>query len=252
MDELIEQLLQRMQQEGLISYRRIGQPGEGEAGDGPPGEVRFEVTERSLDFLGYKTLRDFLGSLGKSSFGRHDTRDMATGIESAALHVPTNSATLSISISPPPSALRSPATASSSRSNSNQKDLQVHQCEYQSSCATVVMLDCSHSMILYGEDRFTPPNACRHGALPSHPHPISRRLNLARPLSRLRRTSPHRHASPRQGRPALHQHLRRPSPRPAHPRRPAQRHEADCHDHRRQALRTHPPRRTHLPQRLRP
>ena len=35
-------------------------------------------------------------------------------------------------------------------------DLQVHQSEYQSSCATVVMLDCSHSMILYGEDRFTP------------------------------------------------------------------------------------------------
>jgi hypothetical protein len=32
----------------------------------------------------------------------------------------------------------------------------VHQCEYQSSCATVLMLDCSHSMILYGEDRFTP------------------------------------------------------------------------------------------------
>src|SRR5947209_11808895 len=36
------------------------------------------------------------------------------------------------------------------------EDLHVHQCEYQSSCATVVMLDCSHSMILYGEDRFTP------------------------------------------------------------------------------------------------
>src|ERR1700746_859499 len=36
------------------------------------------------------------------------------------------------------------------------KDLMVHQCEYQSSCATVVLLDCSHSMILYGEDRFTP------------------------------------------------------------------------------------------------
>ena len=30
------------------------------------------------------------------------------------------------------------------------------QGEYQSSCATVLMLDCSHSMILYGEDRFTP------------------------------------------------------------------------------------------------
>ena len=34
--------------------------------------------------------------------------------------------------------------------------MHVHQSDYQSSCATVVMLDCSHSMILYGEDRFTP------------------------------------------------------------------------------------------------
>src|SRR5262249_41400042 len=40
--------------------------------------------------------------------------------------------------------------------NLEYKDLHVHQCDYQSSCATVVMLDCSHSMILYGEDRFTP------------------------------------------------------------------------------------------------
>ena len=40
--------------------------------------------------------------------------------------------------------------------NLEYSDLHVHQCDYQSSCATVVMLDCSHSMILYGEDRFTP------------------------------------------------------------------------------------------------
>jgi Ca-activated chloride channel family protein len=40
--------------------------------------------------------------------------------------------------------------------NLEYKDLYVHQQDYNSSCATVVMLDCSHSMILYGEDRFTP------------------------------------------------------------------------------------------------
>jgi Ca-activated chloride channel family protein len=40
--------------------------------------------------------------------------------------------------------------------NLEYEDLHVHQSEYQSSCATVMMLDCSHSMILYGEDRFTP------------------------------------------------------------------------------------------------
>src|SRR2546425_11116634 len=40
--------------------------------------------------------------------------------------------------------------------NLEYQDLHVYQCDYHSSCATAVMLDCSHSMILYGEDRFTP------------------------------------------------------------------------------------------------
>ena len=40
--------------------------------------------------------------------------------------------------------------------NIEYSDVHVHQSDYQSSCATVVLLDCSHSMILYGEDRFTP------------------------------------------------------------------------------------------------
>jgi Ca-activated chloride channel family protein len=156
MDELIDQIIQRMQQEGLISTDDFSDPGQGEAGDGPPGEVRFEVTDKSLDFLGYKTLRDLLGSLGKSSFGRHDTRDLATGIESAgSSRAYEFGDTLNLDI---------PATLGSSIARHglslplelDQTDLQVHQCEYQSSCATVVMLDCSHSMVLYGEDRFTP------------------------------------------------------------------------------------------------
>ena len=46
-------------------------------------QVKFEITDKSLDFLGFKTLRDLMGSLGKSSFGRHDTRDLATGIEAS-------------------------------------------------------------------------------------------------------------------------------------------------------------------------
>jgi uncharacterized protein with von Willebrand factor type A (vWA) domain len=35
-------------------------------------------------------------------------------------------------------------------------DLEVFETEHASSCATVVMIDISHSMILYGEDRITP------------------------------------------------------------------------------------------------
>jgi Ca-activated chloride channel homolog len=160
LDELIDKLIERMQQENYISSMRP--PGEtstsqvdGQVGD-MQGEVRFEVTDKSLDFLGFKALRDLLGSLGKSSFGRHDTRHWATGIEvSGASQRYQFGDTLNLDIN---------ATLSSAIAregiglplNLEYEDLHVHQCEYQSSCATVVMLDCSHSMILYGEDRFTP------------------------------------------------------------------------------------------------
>jgi len=160
LEQLIEELIQRMEQQDFISIDQPRDPSQqsptaGQTGM-PQGQARFEVTDKSLDFLGFKTLRDLLGSLGKSSFGRHDTRDMATGVEaSGASRTYEFGDTLNLDI-----------TATLKRAirreglqmplNIEYSDLQVHQCEYQSSCATVVMLDCSHSMILYGEDRFTP------------------------------------------------------------------------------------------------
>ncbi|MFQ5526314.1 MAG: VWA domain-containing protein [Thermoanaerobaculia bacterium] len=38
----------------------------------------------------------------------------------------------------------------------SEDDLEVHEAEHLTSCATVVAIDISHSMILYGEDRITP------------------------------------------------------------------------------------------------
>jgi Ca-activated chloride channel family protein len=159
LDELIEKLIERMEQEDFISIDDPPDPSQPSSAGGQIGEgqqAKFEITDKSLDFLGYKSLRDLLGSLGKSSFGRHDTRDMATGVEaSGASKVYEFGDTLNLDIT---------ATLSSAIQreglqvplNIEYSDLQVHQCEYQSSCATVLMLDCSHSMILYGEDRFTP------------------------------------------------------------------------------------------------
>jgi Ca-activated chloride channel homolog len=160
LDEIIEQLIQRMQQEDYISIDQPHDPARqssvgGQIGSAQP-QTKFEITDKSLDFLGFKTLRDLLGSLGKSSFGRHDTRDLATGIEaSGASKTYEFGDTLNLDIT----ATLSSAIQREGLSlplNIEYSDLQVHQCEYQSSCATVLMLDCSHSMILYGEDRFTP------------------------------------------------------------------------------------------------
>jgi len=160
MDELIERLIERMQQEELISIDQPHDPARQSTTPGQTGEAqtnaRFEITDKSLDFLGFKTLRDLLGSLGRSSFGRHDTRDLATGIESSGASKQYEFGdTMNLDIT------ETLASAIQREGlhlplNIEYSDLQVHQCEYQSSCATVVMLDCSHSMILYGEDRFTP------------------------------------------------------------------------------------------------
>jgi Ca-activated chloride channel homolog len=159
LDELIEKLIERMEQEDFISIDDPPDPSQPSSTGGQTGEsqqAKFEITDKSLDFLGYKALRDLLGSLGKSSFGRHDTRDMATGIEaSGASKLYEFGDTLNLDIT----ATLSSAIQREGMSlplNIEYSDLSVHQCEYQSSCATVLMLDCSHSMILYGEDRFTP------------------------------------------------------------------------------------------------
>jgi Ca-activated chloride channel family protein len=160
LDELIEKLIERMQQEDYISIDQPPDPSRPSGAGGQVGEnqqqAKFEITDKSLDFLGFKSLRNLLGSLGKSSFGRHDTRDLATGIEaSGASRTYEFGDTLNLDIT----ATLSSAIQREGLSlplNIEYRDLQVHQCEYQSSCATVLMLDCSHSMILYGEDRFTP------------------------------------------------------------------------------------------------
>ena len=161
--DLVDRLIQRLMEEGYLQGQppQVTPPPEkmprGSAGAGRDAQnARFEITDKTIDFLGFRTLKDLLGSLGKSSFGRHDTREFATGVESGgASRKYEFGDTMNLDISGTlfnavrregvkvPLALDYP-------------DLMVHQCEYQSSCATVMMLDCSHSMILYGEDRFTP------------------------------------------------------------------------------------------------
>jgi Ca-activated chloride channel homolog len=166
LEELIQQIIERMAQEGYISTppdldaereRRQGRAG-GFGPDQPP--VTFEVTDKALDFLGYRALRDLLGSLGKSSFGRHDTREQATGVEAMAAPKPYEYGD-TMNLDPGATLLNAVQRQhehgeDTSRIRVTHEDLMVAQGEYQSSCATVLMLDCSHSMILYGEDRFTP------------------------------------------------------------------------------------------------
>jgi Ca-activated chloride channel family protein len=197
LEELIQQIIERMADEGYITpppdlnAERERRQGAGGHGPDQPHQVTFEVTDKTLDFLGYRALRDLLGSLGKSSYGRHDTREQATGVETTGAPKPYEfgdtlnldpGATLLNAVQREArermeqdlAALEARHGAELSRESAEgaqgaaeagpgprkihvkHEDLMVVQGEYQSSCATVLMLDCSHSMILYGEDRFTP------------------------------------------------------------------------------------------------
>jgi Ca-activated chloride channel homolog len=162
--DLVDQLIQRLMDEGYLQ----GQPPQvtpppdkmarGSLGSerDAQNQARFEITDKTIDFLGFRTLKDLLGSLGKSSFGRHDTRELATGIESGGASRPYEFGdTLNLDVS---GTLFNAVRREGAKVpiELDYPDLMVHQCEYHSSCATVLMLDCSHSMILYGEDRFTP------------------------------------------------------------------------------------------------
>lgn len=164
LEELINKLIERLVEEGYLNLKEVPQEqrsqqkqgGQGEMGEPLPRNIKFEVTEKGLDFLGYKTLQKLLGSLGKSSIGRHQTHYLDTGVEAAlaskryefgdTINLDVNATLLSAIAR---EGLNVPL-------NLEYSDLHVHQQDYSSSCATVVMLDCSHSMILYGEDRFTP------------------------------------------------------------------------------------------------
>ncbi len=188
LDDLIEKIIEKLQSQGYLTgppdlerERERRERGAG-GGVGNAEQYRFEITDKSLDFLGYRALRDLLGSLGKSSLGRHDTREMATGIEASAapkkyefgdtMNLDASGTILnavlrtrrearaedtrSAELQFPDANARLKSRATESGIAVDYEDLMVAQGEYQSSCATVLMLDCSHSMILYGEDRFTP------------------------------------------------------------------------------------------------
>ena len=162
--ELIDTIVQRLIDQGYLSTDQAPRmPGSQEIVEGTEGQARsaaqqvhFNLTEKGVDFLGYRALRNLLGSIGKSSYGSHDTPYLATGVESEGVSKPYEYGdTMNLDvIGTLLSAIEREGLGVPL--NLEYGDLMVHQAEYRSSAATVLMLDCSHSMILYGEDRFTP------------------------------------------------------------------------------------------------
>src|SRR5260221_13449760 len=76
LQEMLNQLIERLVEEGYLTLQEEPQngkqrremdrgQGEGQLGEPLPRNIKFEVSEKALDFLGYKTLRSLLGRLCK-------------------------------------------------------------------------------------------------------------------------------------------------------------------------------------------
>lgn len=167
--DLLDNLVKRLVDEGYLDLKEPpSMPGgqialteaEGKIDEARSAsrEVEFNLTQKGIDFLGYRTLRQMLGAMGRSSFGSHETAHLATGIEAeAASRRYEFGDTLNLDIARTlTAALEREGLRDDGTIQLEYEDLYVHQAEYRSSCATVLLLDTSHSMILYGEDRFTP------------------------------------------------------------------------------------------------
>src|SRR5260370_16742426 len=88
--ELLDKITERMANEGFINPQQPPQitPPPKTSARGQVGqpqervEARFEITDKTIDFLGFKTLQDFLGSLGSSRFVRHATQHLHPALPS--------------------------------------------------------------------------------------------------------------------------------------------------------------------------
>lgn len=125
------------------------------AQDGEGGLTLGAAGERTIR---REALDEIFRGLGKSIGGDHSTAYAGRGMERLTETRPWQFGDDPASID----ALRSlqNAVGSSLREGEEitikEEDLEVFETEHASACATVVMIDLSHSMILYGEDRITP------------------------------------------------------------------------------------------------
>jgi len=119
-------------------------------------EDRIEVTDRGEKVIRQDALEEIFHDLRQDAFGEHRTPNAGNGFDPLPETRPYE-------FGDPVQDIHLTATMSNAMKSSaggafrvREDDIEVFEKEHLSSCATVLCLDISHSMILYGEDRFTP------------------------------------------------------------------------------------------------
>ena len=145
-----DEFMRLLEQEGLI--RRRGERGD-EDGEGEPGG--YELTNKGERGIRKDSLEHIFRNLRSVGDGDHRTPNAGASNERLPETRPFNFGDLSSDIDFNLS-IRNALKRGIDDLSLVEDDLEVFETEQHASCATVLMIDISHSMILYGEDRITP------------------------------------------------------------------------------------------------
>jgi uncharacterized protein with von Willebrand factor type A (vWA) domain len=127
----------------------------GLVGDRPTKGGKTPLTGKAEKLIRERALEQVFGKLKKTERGGHGLRKSGPGDEPTserrAFRFGDRIEQVAMSDS-----IRNAQQRGIDDLRLSEDDLEVIETEHQSACATVLMIDISHSMILYGEDRITP------------------------------------------------------------------------------------------------
>jgi uncharacterized protein with von Willebrand factor type A (vWA) domain len=116
----------------------------------------FEVTPKAGQTIRRRSLEEIFGNLKKSASGDHRTPFSGLGDEATADHRPFEFGDYLDLIDNTESIKNAQVNHGIEQFMLTENDLVIEEREYKTQTSTVLMIDISHSMILYGEDRITP------------------------------------------------------------------------------------------------
>ena len=132
----------------LIDKGFISNPKDGDGSFRPSKKMEIAIRKKSLE--------DVFGKIKKSSRGNHNTKSSGKGDEHTSDLKPYEFGDSLENIAISESIKNAQINHGIDDFNLTNEDLEVKESYYQSQMSTVLMIDISHSMILYGEDRITP------------------------------------------------------------------------------------------------
>jgi uncharacterized protein with von Willebrand factor type A (vWA) domain len=116
----------------------------------------YKITPKTEREIRQKSLDEIFGKLKKSASGNHNTPFSGEGDEKTSERRSFQFGDLYENIDVTSSLKNAQIQHGFDDFKLTEDDLEIEEREYKTSTSTVLMIDISHSMILYGEDRITP------------------------------------------------------------------------------------------------